>query len=121
LTFDGDQASRPGFGWHQDVPVTWHGLEFPNFEWGISGKDLAERCGISLGIFHGFSQTCGITMVFSMVFPWLFHLFFYVFRGFVNGLVALAEAIHWEVQGVRGPDQENNSHDGMVSTYPVVN
>ena len=23
LTFDGDQASRPGFGWHQDVPVTW--------------------------------------------------------------------------------------------------
>ena len=23
LTFDGDMATRPGFGWHQEVPVTW--------------------------------------------------------------------------------------------------
>ena len=23
LTFDGDMASRPGFGWRQDVPATW--------------------------------------------------------------------------------------------------
>ena len=56
------------------------------------GKDLAERCGISLGIFHGFSQKCGKTMVF----PWFFlafpPLFLCFFGGFVNGLVALAEA-----------------------------
>ena len=81
------------------------------------GKDLAERCGISLGIFHGFSQKCG----FSMVFPGFSTSFSMFFGGFVNGLGALAEAIHWEVQGVRGPDQENNPHDGMVSTYPLVN
>ena len=79
LTFDGDQASCPGFGWHQDVPVTWHGLEFPNFEWGISGKDLAERCGISLGIFHGFFSNMwnnhGFFHGFSMAFPPLFLCF----------------------------------------------
>ena len=53
LTFDGDQASRPGFGWQQDVPVTW---------------PLDDSLGISLGDFREFlPQRAGKTaMIFSM-------------------------------------------------------
>jgi len=121
LTFDGDQASRPGFGWHQDVPVTWREWNFPISNGEFPGERFSRKMWNFPWNFPWFFSKMWKNHGFSMVFPGFSTSFSMFFGGFVNGLVALAEAIHWEVQGVRGPDQENNSHDGMVSTYPLVN